>query len=141
MFYQSSWALLPSFGNLGAGLHGGWGHRCVGLLGGVISGGVWLSGLPSTHFGSFRFELVRIVLPSELEIRFVSKIGLMVETVYVLGSVSPPPAQRAPGTQCVFTGACLRSCKLLFLFWLHLCISLALGRCGGDMVSFGGTEG
>ena len=51
--------------------HGGLGGRCVVLLGGVISVRFWLSRRPLTRFKSFLFEFVRIVLPLELEIRFV----------------------------------------------------------------------
>ena len=47
------------------------GGRCMGLLGGLISVRFWLSRRPSTRFHSFLFELVRIVLPLELEISFV----------------------------------------------------------------------
>ena len=60
-------------------------------------------------------------------------MGLMVETVHVLGWVPPMPAHHAPGTQCVFTGACLRSCSLLFLFGLRLCVSWALGTGAGGL--------
>ena len=103
----------------------------MGLVGGVISVRFLLSRRPSTRSGSFLIELVQIVLPSELEISFESKMGLMVETVYVFGWVPTTPTHHAPGTQCVFTGACLRSCKLLLLFGLRLCVFLALGRGGG----------
>ena len=69
-------------------------------------------------------------------------MGLMVETVHMLGWVPPRPTHHAPGTQCVITGACLRSYELLLLLGLRLCVSWALGRCfRGDMVSIGGTEG
>ena len=62
-------------------------------------------------------------------------MGLMGETVHVLDLVPSTPTYHAPRTQCVFTGACLRSCKLLFLFGLHLCVSWALGRGGGAWYS------
>ena len=69
-------------------------------------------------------------------------MGLMVETVQVLGWVSPTPAHDAPGTQWVFTGACLHLRKLLFLFGLRLCVPWALGRWrGGEVVSFAGARG
>ena len=45
--------------------------RCVNLLVGLISVRFWLSRRPSTCLNSFLFELVRIVLPLELEISFL----------------------------------------------------------------------
>ena len=82
----------------------------------------WLRRRPTSRVGSLGIDSVRIVLPLDLETSFVSKIGLMVETEYVLGWVPPTCTHHTLGTQCVLTGACLRSYKLRFLFWLRLCV-------------------
>ena len=80
--FCSLWSLrnlfLPSILGHGAffgqfGCFASWwrGGMCVGLLSGLISVRFWSSRRPSTRLNCFLFELVRIVLPLELEISFV----------------------------------------------------------------------
>ena len=107
---------LPCVGSSGVSRHCGWGAGawdCWVISYRFVS---WLKQRPSTRFGSLRSELVRIVLPLELEIYLLCKIGSLV--VIALKWFAGYPLNHQ-GTDLALVCACCCLFVLVVVVWEH----------------------